>query len=68
MQPGGSGAKDGQAAHQHHAGLRARSVDYGHARQFRLKALAEETREKPPNKPVFEMHLHHVGGIPAAVA
>ena len=36
-------------------------------RQFRLKALAKETREKPPDKPVFEMYLDHVRGI-AAVA
>ncbi len=65
MQPRSAGAKDGQASHQHDTRLRARPVDDRHARQLRLKALAEEARKEPPDQAVLKMHLHHVRGVAA---
>ena len=67
MQPHRARAIDGEPAHQHDTRLRARPHDHGNARQLRLKSLAEEPRQQPPDQPMFEMHLHHVGRVATIV-
>ena len=61
VQACGAGAIDGEAPHQHEAGLRARPFDDRDARQARLEALRYEARQQAAHQAVLEMDLDHVG-------
>jgi hypothetical protein len=67
MQPLRAGTIHGEPAHQNDARLRARSQDHRYTRQPRLKSLAQESRQQPPDEPMFKVNLHHVARIAAIV-
>ncbi len=63
MKPGGPGAEEGETADQDDTGLRAGTDDGADPVQIAREALAEEARQQATHQPVFEVDLHHIGGV-----
>ena len=67
MEARGTGPIEREPADQHDARLRAWPDNRADSAEATGKALAEEPRQQSPHQPVFEVDLHHVRRIDAAL-